>query len=179
MVRITHKPKFPSLLKETEPWFERSLFPFSRTTHPWYRMEPLEELESSLGYYLDYIDRYFSELPKPLQKFIRDVTCDLDDQGNQFILTADLPGMEKDEVNVNVLDSQIEISAEHKESKDEEKNDYVRRERSHVKYYRSLELHEEIKSSKVEAKMNNGILTVQMPKTTPAKVEKQIAVKIQ
>lgn len=179
MVRITHKPKFPSLFKRAEPWFERSFFPFSRTSHPWFRMDPLVELESSLGDYLDYMDRYFSELPEPLQKFTRNITCDMDDQGDKFVITADLPGMEKDEVNINVLDSQIEISAEHKESKDEKDKDYVRRERSHVKYYRSLELPEEIIGTKVQAKMTNGILTVEMPKKTPTKVEKPLTVKVQ
>ena len=62
MVRITHKPRFPSLMRRMDAWFEKPMFPFSRSLHPWYRMEPLEELESSLGDYLDYIDRSLSNM---------------------------------------------------------------------------------------------------------------------
>jgi len=87
--------------------------------------------------------------------------------------------MEKDEVNVNVLNSDIEISAEHKESKEEKEKDFIRKERSHVRYYRSLTLPEEIVSSKVTAKMINGILTVELPKKTPTKVEEPAQIKVQ
>jgi len=87
--------------------------------------------------------------------------------------------MEKDEVNVNVVDNEIEISAEHKESKDETKKGYVRKERSEVRYYRSLTLPEDIVSTKVTAKMNNGILTVDLPKKVPTKMEEPITVKVQ
>jgi HSP20 family protein len=178
MVRVTHRPRFPLLKKRFDPWFESSIFPFSRTTHPWFRADPWEELELTWGDYLDYMERFQEEFPS-MKKFTRDITCDLADKGDRFVLTADIPGMEKEEVNVNVVDNEIEISAEHKESKDESKKGYVRKERSEVRYYRSLSLPEEIVSSKVTAKMNNGILTVELPKKIPTKIEEPVTVKVQ
>jgi HSP20 family protein len=177
MVKITHKPKFPSLRRFTEPWLESS-FPFSRTLHPWFRMDPFEDLERTWGDYLDYMEQFFAKTPS-LQKFPMGITCDLADRGDKFVLTADLPGMEKDEVDINVLNSDIEISAEHKEAKEEKEKDFIRKERSHVRYYRSLTLPEETVSSKVTAKMINGILTVELPKKIPTKVEEPAQIKVQ
>jgi len=55
MVQITHRPRFPSLRRRFDPWSESSFFPFSRTTHPWFRADPWEDLERSWGDYLDYM----------------------------------------------------------------------------------------------------------------------------
>lgn len=178
MVKITHKPKFPALRRFTEPWFESS-FPFSKTLHPWFRMDPFEDLERTWGDYLDYMEKFFSNVPTQMRKFPVGITCDVADKGDRFVLTADLPGMEKDEVGINVLNSDIEISAEHKESKEEKKKGYIHEERSHVRYYRSLTMPEEVVSSKVTATMNNGILTVELPKKTPTKVEEPVQIKVQ
>lgn len=180
MVKITHKrPPFPALSRFPEPLFERSFWPWSRTTHPWFRTDPWEEMEKAWSDYLDYMERAYRDLPTGMAKFTMDITCDLADKGDKFVLTADLPGMEKDEVDVNVTDSQIEISAEHKESKEEKKKDYIRQERSQVKYERTLSVPEEIVGSKVTAKMINGVLTVELPKKTPTKVEAPLTVKVE
>lgn len=180
MVEITHKKsQFPTLPRFPEPFFERAFWPFSRATHPWYRMDPFEEMERAWNAYQDYLDRAFRDLPDSLKKFTVDITCDLADKGDKFILTADLPGMDKDEVKINITDKEIEISAEHKESKEEKRKGYVREERSHVRYERNLSIPEEVVGSKVIAKMQNGILTVELPKKTPTKVETPVSVKVE
>jgi HSP20 family protein len=138
----------------------------------------MEEMERSWEDYNNYIERFISDLPS-LRKVTMDVSCDVADKGDKFILTADLPGMEKDEVSVNVIDNEIEISAEHKESVEEKEKGYIRKERSETKYYRRLSLPEEITSSKVTAKMTNSVLTVELPKKTPTKVEQPLAIKVQ
>lgn len=178
MVKITHKAKLPTR-RFTEPWFESS-FPFSRTLHPWFKIDPVEEMERVWGDYLDYVEQFFANNKSTsLQKFPMSITCDLADRGDRFVLTADLPGMEKDEVDINVLNNEIEISAEHKESKQEKEKGFIRKERSHVRYYRSLTLPDGVVSSKITAKMNNGILTVELPKQTPTKVEEPVQIKVQ
>lgn len=179
MVKITHKPRMPAMFRPfMEPWFETSILPFSRLMHPWFRFDLMEELERNWEDYNNYIQRFVSDLPS-LRRLTLDISCDIADKGDRFVLTADMPGMEKDEVNINVVDNEIEISAEHKESEEEKKGDYVRKERSETKYYRRLGLPEEIVSNKVTAKMTNGVLTVELPKKTPTKVEAPISVKVQ
>ncbi len=178
MVRITHKPRLPALRRFSDPWFDR-FFPFTRTSHPWFRIEPWEEIESTWDEYLNQLEKAYPDLPSAMRKFTMDITCDLADKGDKFVLTADLPGMNKDEVSINVTDGEVEISAEHKESKEEKAKGYIRKERAHVRYQRTLSLPAEIVASKVAAKMNNGILTVEFPKKTPTKVEEPVAVKVE
>jgi HSP20 family protein len=160
------------------PWFETSTLPFSRFMHPWFRYDLMEELERSWEDYNNYFERFISDLPS-LRRVTMDVSCDIADKADRFVLTADLPGMAKDEVTINVIDNEIEISAEHKEAVEEKEKGYIRKERSETRYYRRLSLPEEIVSSKVTAKMTNGVLTVELPKKTPTKVEQPVAIKIQ
>ena len=180
MVKITHNKRgLPLLQRDFDPWFESSFSPLSARIFPWFKEDSFEEMENRFREQLSYMDRYLPNLEESVEKLTKDIYCDLDDQGDKFVLTADLPGMDKDEINVNVLDSQIEISAEHKESKEEKKKGQIRSERSHLKYYRTMTLPEEVVGSGVRAKMNNGILSVEIPKKTPTKVEDPVSVKVE
>jgi HSP20 family protein len=78
-----------------------------------------------------------------------------------------MPGIPKNDINIEVTPNSVEISAEHQESEEEEKKNWLRRERSSMSYYRSFELPEEIKSDNVDAELKDGILTVTLPKVKP------------
>ena len=180
MVEITHKKSsLPTLPGFQDPFFDRAFWRFPRGMRPWFGGDPFEEMERAWGSYQEYLDRAFANLPDYMKKFTLDITCDLADKGDRFVLTADLPGMEKEEVKVNVTDHRIEISAEHKESKEERKKDYLREERSHVRYERTLSVPEDVVDSRVTAKMQNGVLTVELPKKTPTKVDNPVSVKVE
>lgn len=107
------------------------------------------------------------------------VACDITDEGNRFLVHANMPGVHKDEVKLNVTENAIEISAEHKEEKHEEKKDYVRKERNAVSYYRMLSLPEKVIPSKAKAKMNNGILNIEIPKLSPVTKSKGSSIQVQ
>ena len=93
--------------------------------------------------------------------------CDLVDEGDKFVVTADMPRINRDEINLDVGDDYIDISAEHKESEEEKKKKYIRKEHSTISIHRRLSLPGRVKSSEVKAKLNNGILTVDLPKEMP------------
>ncbi len=104
---------------------------------------------------------------------------DVADLGDKFELRAEMPGMPKENINIEVTPTGIEISAKHVEGKEEKGKNWLRRERSSMSFFRSLELPEEIKSEDVEAEMTDGVLKVTLPKLEPkpeAKAKK-IAVK--
>ena len=61
----------------------------------------------------------------------------------------------------------LTISSEHKEEKEEEKEGYIYKERSHRSFSRSLRIPEHIKPEEIEAKMENGLLTLSIPKKEP------------
>jgi HSP20 family protein len=88
-----------------------------------------------------------------------------------------MPGLSKDKIIINVLDSEIEIFGEHKESKEEKKKGHLRSQRSQIEYYQTMTLPEEILGSKLSAKLNNGILTVNIPKRPLKRLKNQFQLK--
>ncbi len=107
------------------------------------------------------------------------VSCDIMDEGNRFVITADMPGVQKQDIKLNVTDNAVEISAQHKEEEEEKRKNYVRKERKEVSYYRTLPLPDKVDSSKAKAKMNNGILNIEIPKMTPTPKPKRKSIPIQ
>jgi HSP20 family protein len=107
------------------------------------------------------------------------MSCDVLDEGDRYVIHAEMPGVEKKDVKLNALDNSIEISAEHKEESEEKKKDYLRKERKAVSYYRRLPLPEKVDSSKAAAKLNNGVLTVDIPKVTPTPKSKSKDIPVQ
>ena len=105
--------------------------------------------------------------------------CDLVDEGDKFVITADMPRIKKEEINLDVGDDYIDISAEHKESEEEKKKKYIRKEHSEVSIHRRMSLPDRVKSSDVKAKLNNGILTVELPKEKPTPQPKTTKIKVE
>ena len=66
-----------------------------------------------------------------------------------------------------------------KEESEEKKKNYLRQERSHVSYYRSLPLSEKISSDKVTAKLDDGVLDIILPKSKPTETQKKKFISIQ
>jgi HSP20 family protein len=96
------------------------------------------------------------------------VNVDLEDRSDEFVLTAELPGFDKDDIDVRVTDRTLRLEAEHeKESTEESDGEYVRRERRQASVARSIRLPGAVETDDIEATYNNGVLTVQMPKSDP------------
>ena len=107
-----------------------------------------------------------------------ETSCDVIDEGKQLLIKADVPGIKKNEIDLNVTDNSIEISAEHKAEKEEKKKNYLRKERSQVSYYRTVPLPEKVKSSQAKAKLTDGVLTVTIPKTKPTPKPKKKSIRV-
>ena len=119
---------------------------------------------------------------KPLHHLLEQsstAACDLVDEGDKFVITADMPRIKKDEINLDVGDDYIDISAEHKESDEEKKKKYIRKEHSEVSIHRRMSLPGKVKPENVKAKLNNGILTVELPKEKPTPQPKTTKIKVE
>ena len=116
---------------------------------------------------------------KPLHLFDTTTACDLVDEGDKFVVTADMPRIKKEEINLDVGDDYINISAEHKESEEEKKKKYIRKEHSEISIRRRISLPDKVKSSDVKAKLTNGILTVEIPKEKPTPQPKTTKINIE
>jgi len=89
---------------------------------------------------------------------------DLADRGDRYELQIEVPGIEKDKINIKATGNFVELSAEQTGKTEEKRKDYVYNERSHRSYYRKIPVPEEIIPLKIDARMNNGILLVKLPK---------------
>jgi HSP20 family protein len=84
-------------------------------------------------------------------------------QGDKLIVRADLPGLRKEDVNVEVDDGVLTISGHRAEEQVEDRDDFYRSERSYGQFFRSLPLPEGVSGDACEAKFNNGVLEVSLP----------------
>jgi HSP20 family protein len=104
-----------------------------------------------------------------LEEEMRIPLCDMADKGDKYELQVEVPGIAKDKIDIHATEDAVEISGEHAEKVDEKKKDYVYHERSSRSFYRKIPVPEEVDPAKVTAKMNNGILVVDLPKKSPSK----------
>lgn len=101
---------------------------------------------------------------------------DVTETDEEVIATAEMPGLEKQDIKINVTDDRLEISAETKHEEKKEEKGYVYRERRSGSYYRAIALPSPVDPDNSKASYKNGILEVKMPKTEikkkkPLKVE--------
>lgn len=99
----------------------------------------------------------------------------LEDKGSSFVVTADLPGLSAKDVELSATGSTLSVRGERKLTAPEGYNAH-RNERSSYRFARTFELPTKIDADKVEASLENGVLTVTLPKAAEAR-PKQITVK--
>jgi len=94
------------------------------------------------------------------------INVDVADEGDELVVTADLPGFEREDIDVRLDGNRLWLSAERESEREEGDEDgtYVRRERSHQSVSRSVTLPEDVAESEVSARYRNGVLTVTLPK---------------
>ncbi len=97
---------------------------------------------------------------------------DLLEKNNEIVLTAEIPGMDKKDIDISVHDNILTIRGEKKHEKKEEKENYLWMERSYGVFTRSIRLPDHVDTKKVEASYKNGLLTLVMPKTEDAQPKK-------
>ena len=99
-------------------------------------------------------------------------SVDLEDRGKDFRLTADLPGFNKEDVEIEVGEDSVVIQAKRTQAEEEKKKNYVRKERATQTFYRRVNLPEEVRSDDAKASLNNGILEIILPKKEPKETKK-------
>jgi HSP20 family protein len=89
---------------------------------------------------------------------------DLVEEGDHYVLRADLPGVNEDDVKVELEDDVLTISGERKSEHEERKEGYYRVERASGAFSRSLTLPEGIDPDSIQARFEKGVLEVRVPK---------------
>jgi len=146
-----------------------------RTGRPTY-LSPFEEAERLFDSWLRPMSRMAAwplEIATFEPAFPR---VDMFEKGDELIVKADLPGMKKDDVEVNLSDNLLTISGETKTEEKVEKGDFYACERSTGSFRRTFELPYDVDGSKTTAHFENGVLEIRLSKThrvegEPKKIE--------
>ena len=88
---------------------------------------------------------------------------DIQDKGDHYLLEADLPGMKKEDIAIDIDGDNLTIKAERRNEHEEKDKSYVRCERSYGSYARSFDI-SGIKAEGIKASYNDGVLSLTMPK---------------
>ncbi len=95
-------------------------------------------------------------------------SVDIFEDGNDVVVKAEVPGMKKENIEVNLTQNTITISGQKKEEEKVEKKDFYRVERTFGSFTRKLHLPTDIQTDKAKASFRDGVLEVRIPKTTEA-----------
>jgi len=94
---------------------------------------------------------------------------DVVDRDGEVVIRAELPGVEKDNLDISLTDDSVTIKASTKQESEEEKGDYHRREISQGSFSRTIALPASVQGDQAKAKFKDGLLELTLPKKAPAK----------
>ena len=130
-----------------------------------YSMMPFGR-NNSLANFFNEFDRHFfgDTAPAKLPAFRTDIR----DDGDRFVLDADLPGFNREDIHLELKGDVLTITAQHEENKEnkDEKGSYICRERSTSSYSRSFSV-TGIRAEDIAATYENGVLELTLPKQEP------------
>lgn len=137
-------------------------------TSPMNPFDELTQLFERMQENFEQMARGYNEEPFMMPSAPSEMRVDFKDEGEELVLTAELPGFEEDDIDARVADRTLRIAAEHEEETEEEtEGEYIRQERRHASVTRSIRLPEAVDKEGISATYNNGVLTVRMPKRDP------------
>lgn len=142
------------------------------------RWNPYDEMRQTM-------DRMMAQMQSMMEwPFIRangttqvnSLAVDMTSDDKQITVRAAVPGFNEEDISVDVRGNMLTISAETKAEREDHNASWYLREMRYGKFMRSVQLPEEVVADKAEATLENGILTVTLPKQRPSAVQR-IAIK--
>jgi HSP20 family protein len=97
--------------------------------------------------------------------------CDILDKGDRYSISLEVPGIQKDKIEVKATEEYITISGIDEKKNEEKEDNYVLNERTYRSFSRKIPFPENIVPSKVDATVENGILKIEVPKQKPTSIE--------
>ena len=120
------------------------------------------------------IDDFFSDSLLPNRNLMRDTfKLDIEDKENEYLIEAELPGVKKEEVDLNVEGDYLCISVNRSEEVNKDGKNYLHRERRSSSMSRSINL-KGARMDEIKAKLDNGVLSVSIPKDVKTNASRKI-----
>ena len=119
-----------------------------------------------------FLDDIFDDLGKAKYN---EMKCDIYEKDNNYVVEMDIPGFNKDEINVDVEKGYLTISAEHDALKEEEEQSYIRKERVYNQTTRKFYVGD-VSEDQIKANLNDGVLKIVVPKKEEISNKKKIEI---
>jgi HSP20 family protein len=103
---------------------------------------------------------------------------DIKDTGEELLIEAEMPGIPKENIDIQLTENSIEICGEIREEVKKDQEGYIRQERSYTTCQRQMPLPAEIVPDKADATLADGILHIKLPKKKPTPKEKTHTLKV-
>ncbi|HMM69599.1 Hsp20/alpha crystallin family protein [Gudongella oleilytica] len=125
-----------------------------------------KEISTNTGFedFYNVLDDFFSN-DWPFRRSLANDTfkVDVEDNGSEYLIEAEVPGIDKKDINVELNDGKLVIAIVKDEKNESEKRNFIHRERRYSSMSRSIYL-EDAKPNGIRAKLENGLLKVKVPK---------------
>ncbi|HUK56877.1 MAG TPA: Hsp20/alpha crystallin family protein [Nitrospiria bacterium] len=109
---------------------------------------------------------------------LREPAIEIFEEKDDIVVKAEIPGMKKEDLDVNISDSLLTIKGEKKQEEEVRKKGYYYSERSYGSFMRTIDLPKEVKTDKAYANFKDGVLEVRLPKTEEAK-KKEVKIRVE
>jgi HSP20 family protein len=120
----------------------------------------------------DLMDRFLSGTPFSEFDSEWSPLVDVSETNNAINVRVELPGLDKNDINVDVSGDMLSIKGKKKEEEEKKDKGYYMRESYFGSFQRNIKLPADIQSDKVEAKFKDGILNIKLPKSEEKKAKK-------
>lgn len=129
-----------------------------------YRKNPITRTQDVFDDFFDsfFNDDFFAPI-RTLDSRFGGFKVDVADKGDRYVIEADLPGMERDNVKIEYTNGYLTISASRDETHEVNEENYIRRERQSGEYRRSFHI-DNIQPEQIDATFRNGVLRVELVK---------------
>jgi HSP20 family protein len=150
-------------------------WPAKRTFSGPTRWDPFEEIRRTQ----ERLNQLFEDF-MPMEEWgggkVFTPAVDIKEEENKLVVTTDLPGINKEDIEINLKEDMLEISAKSGKEKETEDEGYIRREREYTRFYRAVRLPTSVKEEGTTAKIENGVLTIMLPKMKLEEPAKKIQI---
>ncbi len=136
----------------------------------WQPMNDLVSLREAMDRLFEDSFVTFRNWPTPLA--LAEPSLDLYETGNEVVVKAALPGLKPEDVDITLRGDVLTIAGETNEETEQKDKNYIRRERRYGSFSRTVTLPEGLTADKAEAKFENGVLTLTIPKSEEVKPKK-------
>jgi HSP20 family protein len=140
---------------------------------------PFDELFDNFRQEIE--DAFFTPFTNPMRSFgiprsmdlidTRIPLCDIIDKGDRYTISLEVPGIQKEQIEVKATEEYITVSGIEENKNVKEEENYVLKERAYRSFSRNIPFPENIMPAKVDATVENGILKIEVPKQKPKSIE--------